>query len=199
MDWRYWTVSHHPPLRMRVRFHPRRCVRFRLLPEQTRIHQRSGTIRHSVLHHLCRIYQSHGPICFHHLWSWNYLRYMSPYPHLGTLQIIFALSNTDMQVPNVIGFPAQKRAVAIAFVNGMGNCASIYGVFLWPKTDAPRYIPGFSATTVFMGLIVVLAQVMAFLIRKYPNEVVDGDEAVAREIERKRQEGLQIPEGKGHA
>lgn len=45
-------------------------------------------------------------------------------------------------VPNVIGFPAQKRAVAIAFVNAMGNSASIYGVFLWPKADAPRYIPG---------------------------------------------------------
>lgn len=105
--------------------------------------------------------------------------------------------HANNQVPNVIGFPAQKRAVAIAFVNGMGNCASIYGVFLWPKTDAPRYIPGFSATTVFMGLIVILAQVMAFLIRKYPNDnVVDPDEAVAREIERKRQQGLQIPETK---
>jgi hypothetical protein len=86
--------------------------------------------------------------------------------------------------------------VAIAFVNGMGNCASIYGVFLWPKTDAPRYIPGFSATTVFMGGIVILAQVMAFLIKKYPNENIDTDEAVAREIERKRQQGLQIPENK---
>ena len=103
---------------------------------------------------------------------------------------------TNKQVPNVIGFPAQKRAVAIAFVNGMGNCASIYGVFLWPKTDAPRYIPGFSATTVFMGGIVILAQVMAFLIKKYPNENIDTDEAVAKEIERKRQQGLQIPENK---
>ena len=50
-------------------------------------------------------------------------------------------------VPNVIAFPAQKRAVAIAFVNAMGNSASIYGVFLWPKTDAPRYIPGKSPLT----------------------------------------------------
>jgi len=71
-------------------------------------------------------------------------------------------------VPNVIGFPAQKRAVAIAFVNGMGNCASIYGVFLWPKTDAPRYIPGFSATTVFMGLIVVSRSGHGFPHQKVP-------------------------------
>ena len=41
-------------------------------------------------------------------------------------------------VPNVISFPVQKRAVAIALVNALGNSASIYGVFLWPAKDAPR-------------------------------------------------------------
>lgn len=46
-------------------------------------------------------------------------------------------------VPNVLTAPAAKRAVAIALVNGLGNSASLYGVFLWPATDAPRYIPGF--------------------------------------------------------
>lgn len=53
-------------------------------------------------------------------------------------------------VPNIISYPAEKRAVSIALVNALGNSASIYGVFLWPATDAPRYIPGFSATTVWM-------------------------------------------------
>lgn len=47
-------------------------------------------------------------------------------------------------VPNIIVAPAQKRAVAIALVNALGNSASIYGVFLWPANNAPRYIPGFS-------------------------------------------------------
>ena len=42
-------------------------------------------------------------------------------------------------VPNVITHPVQKRAVAIALVNALGNSASIYGVFLWPATDAPRF------------------------------------------------------------
>ena len=54
-------------------------------------------------------------------------------------------------IPNVIAFPAEKRAVAIAFVNSLGNSASIYGVFLWPSQDAPRYIPGFTATTVWVS------------------------------------------------
>lgn len=31
-----------------------------------------------------------------------------------------------------------------------GNLASVYGSFIWPSQDAPRYIPGFSVMTVFM-------------------------------------------------
>ncbi|BEI84584.1 hypothetical protein CcaverHIS002_0411880 [Cutaneotrichosporon cavernicola] len=77
-------------------------------------------------------------------------------------------------VPNVVAFPAEKRAVAIALVNAMGNSASIYGVFLWPKSDAPRYIPGWSATTIFMALIGVLAVVFTLLLRKYPPEEPEG-------------------------
>ena len=67
-----------------------------------------------------------------------------------------------MWVPNVIDTPAEKRAVAIALVNALGNLSSIYGVFLWPKSDAPQYVPGFSATTIFIAGICVLAPVIAW-------------------------------------
>ncbi|WVO17304.1 hypothetical protein L204_104996 [Cryptococcus depauperatus] len=89
-------------------------------------------------------------------------------------------------VPNVLTFPSEKRAVAIALVNALGNSASIYGVFLWPKTDAPRYIPGFSVTTVWIALIGVLAQVMFFLIKKYPIKTPDLEEVVQREAEKQK-------------
>lgn len=46
--------------------------------------------------------------------------------------------------PNVITAPAEKRAVSLAIINGVGNSSSIYGVFLWPAKDAPRYVPGFA-------------------------------------------------------
>lgn len=55
-----------------------------------------------------------------------------------------------MWVANVICFPAEKRAVAIGLVNALGNTASIYGVFLWPDHDAPRYIPGFRYVPLFL-------------------------------------------------
>lgn len=56
-----------------------------------------------------------------------------------------------MWVANVICFPAEKRAVALGLVNALGNSASIYGVFLWPDHDAPRYIPGFRLVPLFLS------------------------------------------------
>lgn len=89
-------------------------------------------------------------------------------------------------VPNLITAPAEKRAVAIALVNALGNSASIYGVFLWPKTDAPKYTAGFGATTAFVALAGILAQVMNYLNNKYPSEQIDSDAVVAAEIEKAR-------------
>ena len=94
-------------------------------------------------------------------------------------------------VPNVISAPAEKRAVSIALVNALGNMASIYGVFLWPKSDAPRYIPGFSATTVFIALIGILAQVMRILHKRHPPKAFDASAAVNAEVERERQARVQ--------
>ncbi|KXT01960.1 hypothetical protein AC579_8061 [Pseudocercospora musae] len=71
-----------------------------------------------------------------------------------------------MWVPNVIDTPSEKRAVAIALVNALGNLSSIYGVFLWPKSDAPQYVPGFSATTVFIAGICILAPIIAWRFNK---------------------------------
>lgn len=90
-------------------------------------------------------------------------------------------------VPNIIGAPAEKRAVAIALVNALGNSASIYGVFLWPATDAPRYIPGFSATTVWVFLIAVVSQVALYFFNKYPHAAPDAAASHAAEVERQRQ------------
>lgn len=49
-------------------------------------------------------------------------------------------------VSNTITWPAEKRAIAQAATNALGNAASIYGAFLWPTDDAPRYFTGFGTT-----------------------------------------------------
>ncbi|CAI7602804.1 unnamed protein product [Penicillium manginii] len=94
-----------------------------------------------------------------------------------------------MWVANIICYPAEKRAVAIGLVNALGNTASIYGVFLWPDHDAPRYIPGFSATTVWMGAICIVSLVAGYLFKKYPIEAPEPEEVVAAEIRRQRERG----------
>ncbi|EGP85563.1 uncharacterized protein MYCGRDRAFT_94250 [Zymoseptoria tritici IPO323] len=50
-------------------------------------------------------------------------------------------------ISHILGYPAEKRAVAIALINALGNASSIYGSFLWPKENGPQYLVGFGPTT----------------------------------------------------
>jgi hypothetical protein len=44
----------------------------------------------------------------------------------------------------------------------MGNAASIYGAFLWPATDGPRYTPGFAATMYVDSRMLLTTRAMLF-------------------------------------
>ncbi|KAK1222249.1 hypothetical protein PQX77_014882 [Marasmius sp. AFHP31] len=79
---------------------------------------------------------------------------------------------TLLWVSNIIDHPAEKRAVAIALVNALGNSASIYGSFLWPDSTGPRYVQGFATTTAFVLLLAILAQVLQFLVIKFPAQTL---------------------------
>lgn len=50
---------------------------------------------------------------------------------------------TKTWVSHVLSHPAEKRAVAIALINALGNGSSIYGSWLWPDKDSPRFLVGF--------------------------------------------------------
>ncbi|KIY44671.1 MFS general substrate transporter [Fistulina hepatica ATCC 64428] len=80
---------------------------------------------------------------------------------------------TLLWVAKIIAFPAEKRAIAIAIVNALGNSASIYGSFLWPDNTGPRYVQGFATTTVFVFVLGVTAQINKWLIKKYPSDSMD--------------------------
>lgn len=41
----------------------------------------------------------------------------------------------------------EMRAVSLGFLSAMGNLAQIYGAYLFPDEDAPRYIMGFSVVS----------------------------------------------------
>jgi len=92
-------------------------------------------------------------------------------------------------VSDVIPQPAAKRAIAIALINSIGNASSIYATWLWPKTDAPRYIAGFATTTSWLGILCVSAVVFAWLFKKYPVEKANHAEAIAADLRDRSGEG----------
>jgi hypothetical protein len=62
----------------------------------------------------------------------------------------------------------ETRAISLAFVNGLGNLAQVYGSYLFPVEDAPKYLKGFGA---YAGLLSLGAGVYVsafFLFKKFP-------------------------------
>ena len=54
--------------------------------------------------------------------------------------------------------PNETRAIALAIVNALGNLSQIYGSYLFPSEDAPKYIKGFGVIS-GMCLIGIVAYV----------------------------------------
>ncbi|KAH8891125.1 allantoate permease [Thozetella sp. PMI_491] len=66
------------------------------------------------------------------------------------IPLIFNYCSEVMPLPN------EKRAVSLAIVNSMGNLSLMYGSYLWPSTDAPRYLLGFASVGAFSGAAAII-------------------------------------------
>ncbi|KAF4466485.1 allantoate permease [Fusarium albosuccineum] len=55
--------------------------------------------------------------------------------------------------------PNETRAISLAFVNAMGNLAQIYGAYLFPSEDKPKYLKGFGVISglCFTGAVSYIA------------------------------------------
>ena len=60
----------------------------------------------------------------------------------------------------------EVRAVALALVNALGNLAQIYGAYLFPADDKPKYLMGFGVISGMLGFGVVVYIVMHILTRR---------------------------------
>lgn len=56
----------------------------------------------------------------------------------------------------------EKKSVSYAIVNSFANLSYVYTAYLWPKSDSPRYITGFSAMLAFTAGSILCAWVMRF-------------------------------------
>ena len=62
--------------------------------------------------------------------------------------------------------PPEVRAIALAIVNGMGNLAQIYGAWLFPSEDAPKYLLGFGVISGMLGIGVIVYTVVHVIVRR---------------------------------
>ncbi|QPC69314.1 hypothetical protein HYE68_000066 [Fusarium pseudograminearum] len=63
--------------------------------------------------------------------------------------------------------PNETRAISLAFVNAMGNLAQIYGAYLFPVADKPKYLKGFGVISglCFTGAVSYIA--LHILLRRH--------------------------------
>lgn len=88
---------------------------------------------------------------------------------------------------NTIQWPREKRAVAFALVNAVGNLSSVYGSRIWPSWDSPRHAVGFGVTAGFLGLAVLLTLCLGLLFQLYPH-----DSYVRKQLSRSRQSHVPV-------
>ncbi|KAK9359797.1 major facilitator superfamily domain-containing protein [Lipomyces starkeyi] len=57
---------------------------------------------------------------------------------------------------STLGQTPEKKAISMALINMLSNISSVYTPYLWPSSDAPRYITGMSSSAAF-SVAVILA------------------------------------------
>ncbi|KAM5352997.1 hypothetical protein ACJ41O_005719 [Fusarium nematophilum] len=62
---------------------------------------------------------------------------------------------------------AEVRAIALALMNALGNLAQIYGAYLFPSDQAPKYLMGFGVISGMLGFGVCVYVVMHILVRRW--------------------------------
>lgn len=97
-------------------------------------------------------------------------------PHVRYAMLCFLAAGTWSATPliltwtaNTISYPNEKRAIAIALVNAIGNTASVYGSRIWPSNNAPEYYIGFGVTAAFVGAGMVIAFLAGFAFKRWSN------------------------------
>ncbi|OHW89438.1 MFS transporter [Colletotrichum incanum] len=67
---------------------------------------------------------------------------------------------------SVLAQTDEKKAVAIAMANTLGNAASIYTPYLWPDSDSPRFLTAMLASIGFSIGVIICAWVMRFALMR---------------------------------
>lgn len=64
--------------------------------------------------------------------------------------------------------PQEVRGVSLAFINSLASLSGIYGAYIFPSKDSPKYIPGFVTVSCCLAGAVGIYGSAQVLFRKYP-------------------------------
>lgn len=64
----------------------------------------------------------------------------------------------------------EVKGITLAFINAMGNLAQIYGSYLFPDHDSPKYVMGFGVISGMCFTGVASYFVLHFMLKRYPNK-----------------------------
>ncbi|RDI78967.1 hypothetical protein Vi05172_g11047 [Venturia inaequalis] len=67
---------------------------------------------------------------------------------------------------STLGQTNEKKAVAIALANTLGNLASVYTPYLWPDSGAPRFLTAMLASIAFSVGVVICAWIMRIVLKR---------------------------------
>ena len=96
--------------------------------------------------------------------------FLMPMGAVSAYQIIVAW------VANSFPRPLVKRSACIAICNMLANDATIYGSYLWPDSQSPRYIPGLSGTAAVGVVVIALTYIIRIWLLKQNKELAEREE-----------------------
>ncbi|KAI1825787.1 allantoate permease [Xylaria intraflava] len=95
--------------------------------------------------------------------------FLLPIGAITAYQIILAW------VANSFPRPLVKRSACISFANLVGNAANIYGSYMYPASDGPRYLGGGAATAAVALLVAILAGVVRLILQRENRKLEERD------------------------
>ncbi|KAI9741769.1 MAG: hypothetical protein M1834_000155 [Cirrosporium novae-zelandiae] len=78
-------------------------------------------------------------------------------------------------ISNCLPRPPAKRASAIAIINAVSNCSSIYASYMYPTSAGPRYITAMSVNCATAFVAIVFATVLRFMLMRLNRKLDRGE------------------------
>ncbi|KXJ90026.1 major facilitator superfamily domain-containing protein [Microdochium bolleyi] len=83
---------------------------------------------------------------------------------------------------STLGQTKEKKAVVLAMTNVGGQIGYIYGAYLWPKYDEPRYAIGFGASAAFALLSIACAWAIRVLLQRENRKMLAAAEQAGQTV-----------------